>query len=326
MWTSLGSATLPTTKAVPLEPLLCVYRSAEHWWRNDWEEAAAVAGEAHGQGEGSTERPRVSEILPVLSWNGRQAVSYDITAREREPAEVIGKAVLWRVISKTCGREWLRSIGTPGHDAKQMEKLDVFSQLTEPCKAEVKHHCPQLPWRWTRAGWAPCPAWPRCAVCGQLGTPSHPWGRDPPPEGHRSESWPWLCPRAAHVPVSSGQGNSWALFHTSLLNGVSTEMPAGHSSDFLVHFLPPCQPHLHPAPAPCQSRRAPSASSPSICTTLAQEGSVVWSVEPWKHETTLPSLPEGQKTQEGWLGKACPRRGGLGALTHPHLPLDGSLA
>ena len=64
-----------------------------------------MAGEAQGQGEGSTEGPRVSEILPVVSWNGRQAVSCDITAREREPAEVIGKAVLWRVISKTCGRE-----------------------------------------------------------------------------------------------------------------------------------------------------------------------------------------------------------------------------
>ena len=64
-----------------------------------------MAGEAHGQGEGSTEGPRVPESLPVLSWNGRQAESCDITAREHEPAEVIGKAVLWRVISTTCGGE-----------------------------------------------------------------------------------------------------------------------------------------------------------------------------------------------------------------------------
>lgn len=82
---------------------------------------------------------------------------------------------------------------------------------------------------------------------------------------------------------------------------------------------------------------APSTGAPPATSSLASFISqhlhntrmgvrVVLSMELWKRETTLPSLPKGQKAQEGWLGKACPRRGGLGALAGPRLPLDGSQA
>ena len=136
----------------------------------------------------------------------------------------------------------------------------MSSQLTGPLGAKDKHHCPQLPETdGAQAHAASCLA-QACHV-GAAGD-THP---QEVTEVHLTSA----VSGGAHAPVSSGQGNGWPLSHAPALEGAPTETPSGDGSASYFRFPTPRQAQLPPAPWP---HRAPPASSPSICRTLAPEG------------------------------------------------------